>query len=205
MNDLRKSGWFFSIPESNLPFYGYIGMFDFKNTDWYAVWKTVPTMIGLAFFGILHVPINVPSLSVSVGLDNLDMNRELFAHGISNLISGVFGSFQNYLVYSNSILFYRSGGDSRLAGMMLAIATFFIMAFGASYLGYIPTVVVGMLIFHLGIELLKESLYDTWGVVSPIEYFTILVVVFCMALIGFNEGIFIGLFGYLVFIGWKFY
>ncbi|OMJ20223.1 hypothetical protein AYI70_g4248 [Smittium culicis] len=193
IDDLKRSGWLFSIPESNLPFYSYIGMFDFKNTDWHAVWKTVPTMIGQAFFGILHVPINVPALSVSIGLDNLDMNREVFAHGISNLMSGMFGSFQNYLVYSNSILFYRSGGDSRVAGIMLAIATFLIMAFGTSYLGYTPTVVVGMLIFHLGTELLKEALYDTWGVVSPIEYFTILVVVFCMALIGFNEGVFIGL------------
>jgi MFS superfamily sulfate permease-like transporter len=51
-------------------------------------------MFALTFFGILHVPINVPALSISIGEDNLDVDRELIAHGISNALSGFAGSIQ---------------------------------------------------------------------------------------------------------------
>ncbi|OMJ30017.1 hypothetical protein AYI69_g448 [Smittium culicis] len=193
LESLRNSGWIFAVPNTDVSFYHYLSLFDFSNTDWLAVWRTVPTMIGLSFFGILHVPINVPALSVSIGMNKLDTDRELFAHGISNFVSGILGSFQNYLVYSNSVLFYKSGGDSRLAGIMLAIATFGILVSGPSILGYIPTLVVGMLIFHLGFELMKEALIDTWGIVNSIEYFTISMIVATMAFVGFNEGIILGI------------
>ena len=51
-------------------------------------------MFALTFFGILHVPINVPALGFSTGQDNVDVDRELVAHGISNALSGCAGSIQ---------------------------------------------------------------------------------------------------------------
>ncbi|PVU96512.1 hypothetical protein BB559_002368 [Furculomyces boomerangus] len=192
MDKLRNDGWVFPLAASDTPFYQYITLFDFGNTDWKAVWLTVPTMLGLSFFGILHVPINAPALAVSINMNKLDTDRELVAHGVSNMVSGLFGSFQNYLCYSNSVLFYRSGGDSRLAGLMLALATLSLLIGGPSIIGFIPTLVVGTLIFHLGFELMKEALVDTWGVVNNIEYFTISLIVITMALVGFNEGILLG-------------
>ena len=54
----------------------------------------MPAMFALTFFGILHVPINVPALGVSTGEDNLDVDRELIAHGVSNVVSGFCGSIQ---------------------------------------------------------------------------------------------------------------
>lgn len=51
-------------------------------------------MFALSFFGIIHVPINVPALGGAVKEDNLNINRELIAHGISNTLSGCVGSIQ---------------------------------------------------------------------------------------------------------------
>ena len=56
--------------------------------------STIPTMFALSFFGIIHVPINVPALGAAVKEDSLDVNRELIAHGISNTLSGFLGSIQ---------------------------------------------------------------------------------------------------------------
>ncbi|KAJ2827324.1 hypothetical protein GGI24_002677, partial [Coemansia furcata] len=193
LDSLRAAGWVFSLPDAGVPFYHFYTLFDFGNTDWNAIWQAGPTMLGLAFFSILHVPINVPALAVSTNADKVDTNRELVAHGISNILSGCLGSFQNYLVYSNSLLFIRSGGNSNLAGMMLCAATFGIFFSGPAIIGFIPTMVVGALIFHLGLELLREALVDTLGVVNRIEYATILSIVLAMAVLGFNEGIFLGI------------
>ena len=51
-------------------------------------------MLALTFFGILHVPINVPALGLTTGEDNVDVDRELRAHGLSNVLSGLCGSIQ---------------------------------------------------------------------------------------------------------------
>ena len=51
-------------------------------------------MFALTFFGVLHVPINVPALGFSTGVDNVDVDRELIAHGVSNALSGFCGSIQ---------------------------------------------------------------------------------------------------------------
>ena len=51
-------------------------------------------MLALDFFSLLHVPINVPALAASLKKDDLDMDRELCAHGISNALSGLLGSVQ---------------------------------------------------------------------------------------------------------------
>lgn len=59
--------------------------------------STIPTMFALSFFGIIHVPINVPALGAAVREDNLDVNRELIAHGISNTLSGCLGSIQVWI------------------------------------------------------------------------------------------------------------
>jgi sulfate permease, SulP family len=150
-------------------------------------------MLALTFFGILHVPINVPALSVSTGEDELDVDRELIAHGVSNALSGLAGSVQNYLVYTNSLLFIRSGGNSRVAGVLLAAATAGILFAGTAIIGFIPVMVVGALIFLLGMDLLIEALYDTWGRVNYLEYLTILAIIISMAAWDFVFGILVGI------------
>jgi SulP family sulfate permease len=67
---------------------------EFGSIDGAALVSTIPTMFALSFFGIIHVPINVPALGAAVKEDNLDVNRELIAHGISNTLSGLLGSIQ---------------------------------------------------------------------------------------------------------------
>ena len=173
IQDLRERGWIFEAPEAGVPFYHFYTLYKFPLIDWGAIVSTVPAMLALTFFGILHVPINIPALGLSLGEDNLDVDRELTAHGISNALSGCCGSIQNYLVYTNTVLFVRSGGDSRVAGVLLAAGTFAIMLTGPIIIGYIPIMVVGALIFYLGLDLMKEALVNTWGKVHRLEYLTV--------------------------------
>lgn len=163
---------------------------DFGAVDWAALGATVPAMLALTFFGVLHVPINVPALAMQTGEDNVDVDRELRAHGISNALSGVCGSIQvghpgcsncrsasdvvqNYLVYTNTVMFMRSGGNHRSAGVLLAVATCGILVAGPVLIGFIPIMVVGALIFYLGMELLEEALIASYRKVHRLEYATV--------------------------------
>ncbi|KAL6454766.1 hypothetical protein SBY92_004236 [Candida maltosa Xu316] len=193
LNMARDSGWVFPMVEDDEPWYEFYTLYKFQLVDWLCILRQLPTMLALTFFGILHVPINVPALAVSIGMDDVDVNRELVAHGYSNAISGLVGSIQNYLVYTNSVLFIRAGADERLAGVLLAVATAGVMMVGPVLIGFIPVCVVGALIYLLGYELLKEALYDTWGRVRKVEYTTIVIIVVTMGAVDFVAGIGVGI------------
>jgi SulP family sulfate permease len=109
LESVRNSGWIFEQPEAGVPFYRFYSYFsksllqvyprlltepEFSQVDGAALASCIPTMFALSFFGIIHVPINVPALGAAVKEDNINVNRELIAHGISNTLSGCFGSIQ---------------------------------------------------------------------------------------------------------------
>jgi len=146
---------------------------EFHLVRWDAIWATVPAMLALTFFGVLHVPINIPALGFEYQEDNLNLDRELMAHGASNALSGFMGSIQNYLVYSNSLLFIRAGAVGRLSGIMLAFFTIMIMVVGGPIIGFIPVMMVGCLIFILGIDLLEEAVLAPIKKLTLLEYLTV--------------------------------
>ncbi|KAH7114348.1 sulfate transporter family protein-like protein [Dendryphion nanum] len=193
LQSVRDAGWIFEKPESGVPFYRFYSYFKFGKVDLAALASTIPTMFALSFFGIIHVPINVPALGAAVKEDDVDVNRELIAHGISNTLSGCVGSIQNYLVYANSIMFIANGGDSRVAGFLLAMATTAVWLAGPAMIGYIPVCLVGALIFLLGIELMEEAVWDTFGKCHKLEYLTIVAIVLIMGVYDFVVGIFTGI------------
>ncbi|KAJ9287453.1 hypothetical protein DTO027B5_6853 [Paecilomyces variotii] len=193
LSTLRENGWVFDAPSSNNPWYHFYTLYDFSAVNWPALVDTIPAMFALTFFGVLHVPINVPALGISTGEDNLNVDRELIAHGVTNALSGFAGSIQNYLVYTNSLLFIDSGGNSRLAGILLAVATGGILIVGPVIIGFIPIMVVGALIFLLGIELMEEALIDTWGKLHRLEYLTVVIIVVTMGAWDFVAGILVGI------------
>ena len=109
--ELREKGWVFEAPDSSVPFYHFYTLYgdfkchnfrhlaklilaDFGAVNWEAIGATVPAMLALTFFAVLHVPINIPALGLTTGEDHVDVDRELKAHGMSNALSGFCGSIQ---------------------------------------------------------------------------------------------------------------
>ena len=193
LDTLRAAGWIFPIANSDSKWYDHYKLFNVHKVHWSLVLQQIPTMMALTFFGILHVPINVPALAMSLQMDKYDVDRELIAHGYSNFFSGLLGSVQNYLVYTNSVLFIRAGADSSFAGFLLIALTICIMMIGPVIISFIPICIVGSLIFLLGYELLVEALIDTWNKLNRFEYLTVVIIVFTMGIFDFVLGIIVGI------------
>lgn len=121
---------------NSAPWWQIYTYYDFSQTYWSALLQTMPTQFALLFFNILHPPLNVPALSVSLDHD-VDTNHELISHGYSNFLAGLLGTTPNYLVYVNTVLFYRVGGGTRLAGFLLAMATVVVLLVGTAPIGYL--------------------------------------------------------------------
>ncbi|KAL7815323.1 sulfate permease [Trichoderma aethiopicum] len=190
---LRDHGWIFVGPPPDEPWWYFYTLYQFQLVHWGAIIEVIPAMFALTFFGILHVPINVPALALNSGEDNADLDKELRLHGYSNFLSGCLGSIQNYLVYANTVFFLRSGGNKRLAGYLLALLTFGVMIIGPSIIGWIPVMMVGTLIFDLGFELLLEAVWLPRKKLRPAEYITVIIIVLVMGIYDFVVGIGVGI------------
>ncbi len=90
-------------------------------------------------------------------------------------------------------MFIDNGGDSRVAGVCLAAATTAVWVAGPAMIGFIPICLVGALIFLLGIDLMKEALWDPFGKCHKLEYLTILAIVLIMGIYDFVIGILVGI------------
>lgn len=189
----RNNGWVFPAQSSGEPWYYVYSFYRPSLIHIQPIIHCIPVMFALTFFGLIHVPINIPALAAAVKDDSVNVNQELVAHGISNTISALFGSIQNYLVYTNSVMFIKSGADRPVAGVLLAIATFGVMVAGPVIIGYIPVMVVAPLIFMMGFDLVAESLVDTFGSVRKQDYATMLVIALTMGLYDFVVGIMAGI------------
>ncbi|KAH9023183.1 sulfate transporter family-domain-containing protein [Lactarius pseudohatsudake] len=176
---LRRERWLFQIARSEEKWYQFYTYFDLTKTRWGPLWATLPTQFALLFFNVLHPPLNVPALAVSLDCD-VDTNKELIAHGYSNFLAGIVGTVPNYLVYVNTLLFYRVGGTTRLSGLMLAGATIAVLLAGTGPIAYIPVMVV-------------KALWDTRHRVSKPEYITIASIMVAMTAWDFVIGVLFGI------------
>lgn len=139
----------------------------------------------------MHVPINIPSLAISTQRA-VDMNNELTAHGVSNLLSGFLGGLQNYLCYSNSLLYFKCNGQGKTSGYLLALLTCVFFYYGPSIVYYIPRCMAGCLLLHVGVDLTKEGIWDSRIGLDDFEYASVLTIALVMTFYGLTAGLVLG-------------
>lgn len=187
----HEGGWFFERgPAVKNPFLMW-ELMDVRTVQWSVVAESLPTIIALTIFSLMHVPINIPSLSLSTQ-HMVDMNNELKAHGWSNLVAGLCGGLQNYLCYSNSLLYFKCNGRGRVSGYLLAILTCVFFYFGPTIVYYIPRCMAECLLIHVGVDLTKEGIWDSRNGLDNFEYASVIIIALVMTSYGLTAGLALG-------------
>eukprot|EP00586_Coscinodiscus_wailesii_P021266 CAMPEP_0172504374 /NCGR_PEP_ID=MMETSP1066-20121228/178172_1 /TAXON_ID=671091 /ORGANISM="Coscinodiscus wailesii, Strain CCMP2513" /LENGTH=667 /DNA_ID=CAMNT_0013280547 /DNA_START=86 /DNA_END=2086 /DNA_ORIENTATION=- len=165
---------------------------DFRNISWVAVGKSVPTLVSLVAFSLIHVPINIPAFAISTNSD-VDMNTELKAHGYSNAIAGLCGGLQNYLCYANSVLYAKSGGEGKISSLLVAFLSVGLFCIGPDITSSIPRCMAGTLLLHVGIDLFLEGVYDSYGNFDKLEYAGVWLITVVMTIYGMSAALLAGI------------
>jgi SulP family sulfate permease len=90
VQEARDMDWIFSFVEKNVAtvtvnpsaqrsdsgFAELYALFDFSMVQWAMIPTQWKTMLGLVIFSVLHVPINIPAISMTTGIES-DINHEL--------------------------------------------------------------------------------------------------------------------------------
>jgi MFS superfamily sulfate permease-like transporter len=130
------------------------------DVTWEAISRHLPvivTTIGLiAFIGTLD------GLFAAVAIDNATdgrhkTKREVVAHGIANVVSGLCGGVPVVLSRGVALASYNAGARTRMTTVVTALTLAFVLTFGGMLLGRVPMAVVAGLLITLGV-----ALVDNW-------------------------------------------
>lgn len=162
-----------------------------NQVNWSLLLRQIGSTGTVMIIGVLSLLLNASGLEVTVRRD-IDLNRELQAAGVANVVAGLGGGPAGYQALSLSALGHRIGSNSRLVGLFSAALCGITLFFGASLLSFFPKAVLGGLILLLGLAFLVEWVYDAWFKLSKAEYLIVLLILIAMGTVGALEGVGLG-------------
>ncbi len=193
---LQSEGWLFQ-PLSQGGIWPPVGGNPFAGVDWTVIWAEAPKVIALVAITATSVLFASSGIELSVRRD-VDLDRELRAAGVANLLAGAGGGTAGFQGLGLSILGHQLGAPYRAVGVIVAAVCAFMLFFGSSLLAYMPIPLFGGLLLWIGVSLLYDWLVDAHARIPRREYLIILLIVFVIATVGLLEGVLAGLFSAVV-------
>jgi len=128
----------------------------------------MPTIDSISFFIIAEAAFvlallgAIDSLLTSLVADNMtrtrhDSNKELVGQGIGNLFAGMFGGAPGAGATMRTVVNIRTGGRTRISGMLHALLLLGIVLGLGSYAAYIPNAVLAGILIKVGLDIIDWS------------------------------------------------
>ena len=189
--DLESNGYLLGpFPEGGLfqglPF-KYVSEF-----NWSIFWDQLPAIGTMMILNSISVLFNYSGLEIIIKKD-LDLDQELKTTGIGNIIAGLGGAPPGHLSLGGTSLAFSIGSRSRITNIVIALFFAITLFFGSKVLSFFPRIILGGLLFNLGLSFLVDWLYSTWSRVPKSDYSIILLIFLVIGTVGFLEGVITGL------------
>jgi sulfate permease, SulP family len=191
LSDLSAGGWLIGPFPAGISWRPFTPM-DFGQVDWSVLGALLPNVPGLVLVSLVAALLNVSGLEAGANRD-VDLNRELNAAGLGNILSSLVGGLPGYQQLSLSILSIKVGAETRLTALVAAAVVLVALVFGATIMAQVPKVIAGALLLYLGLSFLYEWLVEAWFRFSKVDYAIIVGIVIVIAAVGFLEGVLVGL------------
>ena len=160
----------------------------FAFVDWGVLFTQAGKLVSILMLSAIALLLNSSALELAVRKD-IDLDRELVAAGVGNLLAGLGGSPVGYQAISTSALAYQMSAPSRLTALLVALMNGAALFFGASLLAFVPKAVIGGLLLYLGLSFLTEWVYDAWRRLPRMDYFLVLLILIIVGAVGFLQGV----------------
>ncbi len=191
-SDLQNLGWLFVPPQGGtlaLPFQGN----PLAQADWSVIWSELPKMAVLLAVSGAALLFASSGIELSVGRP-IDLDRELRAAGLANMLAGAGGGAAGFQGLGLTILANHLGAPYRITGILVAAVCTAILLHGATLLSVIPIPLFGGLLLWIGGGLLYDWLISIYAKVSRREYLVVLLIVALIITVGLLEGLSAGIF-----------
>ena len=169
-----------------------IGPGDLIQVDWGVVALQVPDLLGIALLMLMYLVMNVSAVELGANME-MDLNREFRAGAVGCLIAGLGGSSPGCIGASRSLMSHEAGANTRLTGVVTALVLGSVLFVGGDVLEMFPRLLIGGLVLFVGIRLLNKWLVATRKEMPLSDYGIVLSIAVAIGLLGFLEGLAVGL------------
>jgi len=197
--------YFYGFSFTNLESSGYLlgpfpegGLFQglplkyLSDFNWSIFLEQLPAIGTMMILNAISVLFNYSGLEIIIKKD-LDLDQELKTTGIGNIIAGLGGAPPGHLSLGGTLLAISIGSKSKLTNIVIALLCAITLLFGSAVLSFFPRIILGGLLFNLGLSFLVDWLYSTWSRVPKTDYTIILLIFLVIGTVGFLEGVITGL------------
>lgn len=158
-------------------------------------WTAVPALAGdilaVMFVTAVSLLLNTTGIEYATRRE-ANIERELKAVGLANLVTAAFGGYVSCLSLSRTVLAHVTGATGRLCGLTVAAIAAGAMMTDPALLGYMPKYVLGGLLFYLGGGLVYRWLVSSSRQLRVIEYLSLIAITLLIINWGFIAGVLIG-------------
>jgi len=191
ISDAQQAGWTFASQTS-------VGI----NIPWTAQalttfpWASMPSLLGnmlaVVFVTTISTLLNTAGIELTAERE-ADLDQELKALGVANLVSGALGGYVSCMSLSRTTLAYSAGARGRLAGMSVAVIAALMLIVDPAFLSFIPKSVLGGLLLFMGLDLLYKWLVQSSRRLMLVDYLSLLAIVAVIFFWGFVYGVLFGI------------
>lgn len=165
---------------------------DLVHVDWGVVASHAAGGGSVIVMSLMAILFNATALELATGR-KVDLNSELRAAGLGNLLAGSVGGTVGYQALSLTMLNHRLRSGHRLTPIVSVAVVVLTLVYGASMLEFVPRLVVGGVLAYLGIAFLIEWIHGAYSRLSRHEYAVVVTILLSIVAFGFLPGVGIGL------------
>jgi SulP family sulfate permease len=188
--EAQTLGWTFQPPE-HVVFAWPWHASEIVRYPWYALPDLSGNLVAIVFVTASSTLFNTTGIEVATHRE-ANLERELNATGLANLLCGTFGGYPGCISVSRSILNFRAGGSGRLSGFTAAAISASMLLVAPALLGFMPKFVLGGLLIYLGADTLHKWTVQSRRRLSTLEYLSLLAIILIILQWGFVAGVLLG-------------
>ena len=160
--------------------------------DWTVIAHHLPEFFVVAAVSALTILLNATGAGLACQQDP-DLNQEMRAAGLANLLCGALGGIVGYQSLSRTLLNRRAGASGRSSGLAAAAGCLIVIALFPGLIGWMPKSVLVGLQLYIGIGLIREWLVNSYRKLGRAEYLLIPLIVVVIAVYGVVSGVGLGI------------
>jgi SulP family sulfate permease len=163
-----------------------------SQVNWSGILNQLPNIVAIMAVSAMSLLLNAGGLELATDRD-MEINHELQVAGAANLLAGLAGGLVGFKQLGLSTLNFKMGGNSRLPGLVGAVICLLVLVAGSELVSFTPKVVIGSLLFLLGLNFLYDWVFTGWFKLPRIDYAIVLVILFVTMAVGFLQAVALGL------------
>lgn len=189
---LQADSWLFHIQSDAGGALSILGLRSFFEIDVGFVISVLPQILTIAFLAMLTASMSLSAM-VAGGNQEMSTAEEMQIAGTGNVLLGLMGAPSAYNDVTSSLLYKQFGATSRWTAIAASLVTLLVAVIGGALISWMPTVLVGSVVFLFAFQMLYEWMYIAVRGFQPVDYAIVCIILGTVIFVGFMPGVFVGI------------